>query len=279
MRTVRWFVTTAMWAVALGLLVASASGSAATLALTLPSDQAWTVAICLDAALALVLVADAALAPHGIRVGWGTALRWTAALTTVALNAGAPLAAGDGWAALLHAIPPAGVVIVVETATRYTQVMAAVEANAQRTVPAAAEQTPVPEHRPVPTPKPAPVPNPVVAQQRPERVPTPERPRVPEQTGQPTYEIRSVSSERLPRSASSGSGTKKAELVAFLDRQAELGRVPSSKETAQELVREMVRASGCTDRYARKVLQEWVADNTEQTERPERVRELVAARA
>ena len=80
----------------------------------------WTIAACIDAGLAISLVADKALSTHGVRVGWGGVLRWASGLATLGLNAGGPALAGDVLDAVLHGLAPLFVIVTVEAATAYT---------------------------------------------------------------------------------------------------------------------------------------------------------------
>lgn len=90
----------------------------------------WVLPLCVDLALAVALVADQALAGDDDAASWGTVLRWFTAASTVVLNTLSPLMAAQWVTAVLHAIAPALLFVVVEASTSYQRRLAVVARNA-----------------------------------------------------------------------------------------------------------------------------------------------------
>lgn len=109
-------VTLAQWGVAAVVMVGSAMSAWAAFA-QLGDHPAIgaVIALGVDLALASGLVVNQRLRALGIpNSTWGTALSWLTGLMTLALNAGADVAADKWGLALLHAFPPILMVVLTE---------------------------------------------------------------------------------------------------------------------------------------------------------------------
>lgn len=113
-------VNTLIWIVAIGLLTVSTVSASTTLAAhQFPGLSAVLLPLCVDLGVGIALIAGQVLANHGMKAGWGTVLRWVAAVVGLALNEIGPVLDHDGVGCLLHALPTLLLLVVVEAGASY----------------------------------------------------------------------------------------------------------------------------------------------------------------
>jgi hypothetical protein len=123
-RTLR-LISTGVWGVALVVMSVSATTAADLFRLHSANwTQGLALGLAIDAALAVALVGDKALAQLGLSSRWGTALRWAATVMSLVLNCSAAWLAGDALGVTLHAIPPALLIVLTEAAQSYRTALA-----------------------------------------------------------------------------------------------------------------------------------------------------------
>jgi hypothetical protein len=171
-RTGVW-INRAIWAVAL-IVMAFSAGTVYQLlvAYAVPWWQAWMLAPAVDIALCVGLVGDRALHRHGARVGWGTTLRWTTALITLALNTAGSAITPQGpdiGAVLIHAVAPVLLIVLTEAGQAYQLAFTQLAATAASPEPMAAERTTA-DGRPAPAA--APVSRPAASERKPAASPS-----------------------------------------------------------------------------------------------------------
>ncbi|MGH3321333.1 MAG: hypothetical protein ACRDN9_14375 [Streptosporangiaceae bacterium] len=120
--TGRW-INRCVWTVAIVVMVFSAGTVYQLLrGHGVPPAMAWMLAPAVDLALCAALIGDRALHRHGVRVGWGTTLRWTSALTTLSLNIAGPATQPRGpdiGGVLIHAVAPVLLIVLTEASQAY----------------------------------------------------------------------------------------------------------------------------------------------------------------
>jgi hypothetical protein len=160
-RTGLW-INRAIWAVAL-IVMAFSAGTVYQLlvAYAVPWWQAWMLAPAVDIALCVGLVGDRALHRHGTRVGWGTTLRWTTALITLALNTAGSAITPQGpdiGGVLIHAVAPVLLIVLTEAGQAYQLAFTQLAATAASPESLAADRTTAagrPASAAAPAPRPA----------------------------------------------------------------------------------------------------------------------------
>jgi hypothetical protein len=166
-RTGVW-INRAIWAVAL-IVMAFSAGTVYQLlvAYAVPWWQAWMLAPAVDIALCVGLVGDRALHRHGTRVGWGTTLRWTTALITLALNTAGSAITPQGpdiGAVLIHAVAPVLLIVLTEAGQAYQLAFTQLATTATPPEPLAPQRTTTAGR---PAPAPAPPPRPAASDRKP----------------------------------------------------------------------------------------------------------------
>lgn len=118
-------ISVGVWAVALVVMAVSATTAADLFQLHAANwTQGLALGLAIDAALAVALVGDKALAQLGLSCGWGTALRWAATVMSLVLNCSAAWLNGDVLGVSLHAIPPMLLIVLTEAAQSYRTALA-----------------------------------------------------------------------------------------------------------------------------------------------------------
>jgi hypothetical protein len=118
-------ISVGVWGVALVVMAVSATTAADLFQLHAANwAQGLALGLAIDAALAVALVGDKALAQLGLASGWGTALRWAATVMSLVLNCSAAWLNGDPLGVTLHAIPPMLLIVLTEAAQSYRTALA-----------------------------------------------------------------------------------------------------------------------------------------------------------
>ena len=118
-------ISTGVWGVALVVMFVSATTAADLFQLHSANwTQGLALGLAIDAALAVALVGDKALAQLGLASGWGTALRWAATVMSLVLNCSAAWLNSDPLGVTLHAIPPMLLIVLTEAAQSYRTALA-----------------------------------------------------------------------------------------------------------------------------------------------------------
>lgn len=113
-------ISIGVWGVALVVMAVSATTAADLFQLHAANwTQGLALGLAIDAALAVALVGDKALAQLGLESGWGKGLRWAATLMSLVLNCSAAWLSGDVLGVTLHAIPPLLLIVLTEAAQSY----------------------------------------------------------------------------------------------------------------------------------------------------------------
>jgi hypothetical protein len=114
--------------------------------------------IAVDIGLCVALIGDRQLYAHGVRSGWGRALRVTTATMALALNVGIPLRAGHYYAALLHSFLPVLLVVLCEYGADVLLTFTALDQKTNNTQGPEPAPIVAPPSNPYPTPPPTPTP-------------------------------------------------------------------------------------------------------------------------